>query len=283
MTDPVQTSLEKTGSRPPVLSECQSDSSGEHMHELAAGDREWIGSLNVSIQAIDTDTMNSQILYDITKVEDIRYKDLFDINETTGEVILKQPFSDILTGTDVVDDFIVKLTIQAMENNTGQMSENITLHVTVIVPETTTEIVTTTELPTTVETTTSKTTPSSTTTTSTPKPTIITTPSTPSPTQAADNSSGDNTTDILIIVIPVIAGILILVFILVYIVRYRRNKATLKRSYRLKHGQRNGYVDKEKSPSDGYDNVMKDSGNTDDRAVEVDNPEYQGTETEKGE
>ncbi|KAK3095622.1 hypothetical protein FSP39_016779 [Pinctada imbricata] len=37
MTGPVQTSLEKTGSRPPVLSECQSDSSGDYTHELAAG------------------------------------------------------------------------------------------------------------------------------------------------------------------------------------------------------------------------------------------------------
>ncbi|KAK3100464.1 hypothetical protein FSP39_020475 [Pinctada imbricata] len=35
MTGPVQTSLEKTGPRPPVLSECQSDSSGDNIHELA--------------------------------------------------------------------------------------------------------------------------------------------------------------------------------------------------------------------------------------------------------
>ncbi|KAK3106906.1 hypothetical protein FSP39_002542 [Pinctada imbricata] len=36
MTCPVQTSLEKTGRRPPVLSECQSDSSSDNIHELAA-------------------------------------------------------------------------------------------------------------------------------------------------------------------------------------------------------------------------------------------------------
>ncbi|KAK3089700.1 hypothetical protein FSP39_005741 [Pinctada imbricata] len=34
----VQTSLEKTGPRPPVLSECQSDSSGDNIHELAAAE-----------------------------------------------------------------------------------------------------------------------------------------------------------------------------------------------------------------------------------------------------
>ena len=39
MTGPVQTSLEKTGPRPPVLSECQSDSSGGNMHELATAGR----------------------------------------------------------------------------------------------------------------------------------------------------------------------------------------------------------------------------------------------------
>ncbi|KAK3094791.1 hypothetical protein FSP39_006276 [Pinctada imbricata] len=38
MTGPVQTSLEKTGPRPPVLSECQSDSSGDNIHELAAAE-----------------------------------------------------------------------------------------------------------------------------------------------------------------------------------------------------------------------------------------------------
>ncbi|KAK3106267.1 hypothetical protein FSP39_016341 [Pinctada imbricata] len=36
---PVQTSLEKTGPRPPVLSECQSDSSGDYIHELATAGR----------------------------------------------------------------------------------------------------------------------------------------------------------------------------------------------------------------------------------------------------
>ena len=39
MTGPVQTSLEKTEPRPPVLSECQSDSSGGNMHELATAGR----------------------------------------------------------------------------------------------------------------------------------------------------------------------------------------------------------------------------------------------------
>ena len=39
MTGPVQTSLEKTGPRPPVLSESQSDSSGGNMHELATAGR----------------------------------------------------------------------------------------------------------------------------------------------------------------------------------------------------------------------------------------------------
>ncbi|KAK3104546.1 hypothetical protein FSP39_004653 [Pinctada imbricata] len=38
MRGPVQTSLEKTGPRPPVLSECQSDSSGDNIHELAAAE-----------------------------------------------------------------------------------------------------------------------------------------------------------------------------------------------------------------------------------------------------
>ncbi|KAK3109010.1 hypothetical protein FSP39_021126 [Pinctada imbricata] len=39
MTGPVQTSLEKTGPRPPVLSECQSDSSGDNIYELATAGR----------------------------------------------------------------------------------------------------------------------------------------------------------------------------------------------------------------------------------------------------
>ncbi|KAK3088602.1 hypothetical protein FSP39_021174 [Pinctada imbricata] len=38
MTGPVKTSLEKTGPRPPVLSECQSDSSGDNMHVFAAAE-----------------------------------------------------------------------------------------------------------------------------------------------------------------------------------------------------------------------------------------------------
>ncbi|KAK3107734.1 hypothetical protein FSP39_021147 [Pinctada imbricata] len=39
MTGPVQTSLEKTGPRPPVLSECQSDSSGDNIYVLATAGR----------------------------------------------------------------------------------------------------------------------------------------------------------------------------------------------------------------------------------------------------
>ncbi|KAK3091594.1 hypothetical protein FSP39_021019 [Pinctada imbricata] len=38
MTGPVQTYLEKTGPQPSVLSECQSDSSGDNIHELAAAE-----------------------------------------------------------------------------------------------------------------------------------------------------------------------------------------------------------------------------------------------------
>ncbi|KAK3096217.1 hypothetical protein FSP39_024568 [Pinctada imbricata] len=51
MTGPVQTSLEKTGPRPPVLSECQSDSSGDNIHELAAAEQGlyYVGTLFISI------------------------------------------------------------------------------------------------------------------------------------------------------------------------------------------------------------------------------------------
>ncbi|KAK3098199.1 hypothetical protein FSP39_017111 [Pinctada imbricata] len=51
MPGPVQTSLEKTGPRPPVLSECQSDSSADNIHELAAADHGlyYVGPLFISI------------------------------------------------------------------------------------------------------------------------------------------------------------------------------------------------------------------------------------------
>ncbi|KAK3093420.1 hypothetical protein FSP39_015501 [Pinctada imbricata] len=64
MTGPVQTSLEKTGPRPPVLSECQSDSSGDNIYELATA--AWTPLfyglvcvcllLSVMILQVDTDT-----------------------------------------------------------------------------------------------------------------------------------------------------------------------------------------------------------------------------------
>ncbi|KAK3100202.1 hypothetical protein FSP39_016165 [Pinctada imbricata] len=41
MTGPVQTSLEKTDPRPPVHSECQSDSSCDNIHELASAEHGW--------------------------------------------------------------------------------------------------------------------------------------------------------------------------------------------------------------------------------------------------
>lgn len=203
----------------------------------------FMGQLSTKIYAKDFDTTGADITYGIVKVEPEDLAFLINLNERSG--VLTVPVAPINhTNLTLADDFGIMLTIQALENKTQAVSDNVTVKVTFVKPTTTTSTTTTTTTTTasTIATTTTneKTTELATTELSTAiSSTTLSTAQLPSTSTSASKPSPDvlQGINVLVIVLPVVFGVLLLTMILAIIYQYKQSLPAKGKIYEVQNGE----------------------------------------------